>query len=124
MNTKTKSILLVEDQDIIAQTVIMALNVAGYHCEHAANGMRALSMLEEGLAPDLIILDIMMPVMDGFTLLEELRKKPGMQDIPVIMLTALNDAADVMKTLKAGAVDYHTKPIDVEALLESVGRFV
>ena len=119
-----KTILLVEDQDVVAQTVSMALNVAGYHCEHAANGMRALSMLEEGLTPNLIILDIIMPVMDGYEFLEKLRTVTGMKDIPVIMLTSLNEPADVLKTLKAGAVDYQTKPIDVEALLRSVEQHI
>lgn len=119
-----KHILLVEDQDVVARTVSMALSVAGYRCEHASNGMRALSMLDEGLTPDLIILDIIMPVMDGYEFLEKFRKVTGMKDIPVIMLTSLNEPADVLKTLKAGAVDYQTKPIDVEGLLRSVERHI
>lgn len=120
----TKCILLVEDQDMIAQTVGMALKVAGYHSEHASNGMRALAMLDEGLSPDLVVLDIMMPVMDGHEFLEKFRKLSGMESVPVIMLTALNEASDVMKSMKAGAVDFHTKPIDVERLLESVERHI
>ena len=124
MSKANKKILLVEDQDVVAKTVGMALNVAGYHCEYASHGKRALEMLKNGYTPDLIILDIMMPVMDGYQVLEELRKEPGMSEIPVIMLTALNESGDVLKALKAGAVDYCTKPLDVEYLLGVVERVI
>ncbi|MDH5784055.1 MAG: response regulator [Chromatiales bacterium] len=119
-----KRILLVEDQELIAQTVNMALSVAGYQCEHASNGERALSIMKRGWLPNLILLDIVMPVMDGYKFLDELQKEPVLQEIPVIMLTALNNPPDVLKAMKAGAVDYCTKPLDVNDLLNSVGKYV
>lgn len=121
-STTQKTILLVEDKQTIATTVSMVLNDAGYHVEHCLNGRVAIEQLASGFNPDLILLDVMMPVMDGYSALDAIKSSAPTSDIPVVMLTSLGDASDVMRALKSGAVDYCTKPIEPEDLLATIVR--
>ena len=118
----TKTILLVEDQEIIAMLIAHMVKNAGYQHEHAENGQVALGMLRSGLRPDLILLDVVMPEMDGYQFLEELQRDDSLKDTPVVMLTALSDANDVLKAVKRGAMDYCTKPVDPDDLLATISR--
>lgn len=120
----SKHILVVEDQEIIAMVAGQLLKRAGYQYRHAANGKEALDLLQGGFRPDLILLDVVMPVMDGYQFLDAINADDSLKDIPVIMLTALDNATDVMKAVKRGAVDYCTKPIEPADLLAAVNRLL
>jgi len=118
----TKTILLVEDQEVIAMLIGRLVNDAGYQHAHAENGQVALGLLKGGLRPDLILLDVVMPEMDGYEFLEELNRDDSLRATPVVMLTALNNANDVLKAVKRGAMDYCTKPVDPDDLLATINR--
>ena len=91
-----------------------------YHVRAANSGERALRVARSEPRPDLVLLDVMMPGMDGHAVLRELRADPATQDIPVIFVTALDDAADEELGLSLGAVDYITKPITPPVALARV----
>lgn len=123
--TKPK-ILVVEDNPDEAQMVKMILEPEGYEVELAADGREGLEKAEAD-KPDLIILDVMMPVLDGFAMCAKLREDPEYQDVPVILLTAV--AAHIRDTkypisgvLRAQAEEYLEKPISPEELLATVAR--
>lgn len=83
-----------------------------YTIKVASSGERALKILASGKLPDLVLLDVMMPDMDGFEVCRRIKADPATRDIPVIFLTAMNDAVDVTHGFAAGAVDFVTKPAD------------
>jgi len=118
------TILLVEDQEETAMLISFYMENWGYAFRHAANGQQALEMLQEGFAPSLILLDIMMPVMDGYQFLERLQEDEALQQIPVVMLTGLDEARDVLKAVKRGAIDYCTKPIEPDDLQATIQRLL
>jgi CheY-like chemotaxis protein len=120
----SKSILLVEDQKQIAKVIGRMLESGGYAHHHAENGQAAIELLKKGLEPDLILLDIVMPVMDGYELLDELQGDTGLRHIPTVMLSAREDATSVMKAMKMGAVQYCTKPIHADELLQTIAKYV
>ena len=105
-------ILVVEDDPSIAELVEMNFSVAGYLCDVAADGKQALDHVKEK-AYDLAILDIMLPEIDGFSLLPYMKKA----EIPVIYVSAKNQEADRVKGLRLGAEDYLVKPFSVLELL-------
>ncbi len=116
------TVLIVEDQESNAILLGKLVEKAGYQHRYAENGKMALDMLHEGLRPDLILLDIVMPVMNGYEFLDACHSDQDLRTIPVIMLTALDDASDVLKAVKKGATDYCTKPIDPNDLLTTIKR--
>jgi two-component system cell cycle response regulator len=85
----------------------------------AANGLEALERINAD-RPDLILLDIMMPKMSGFELCKQLKSNPQTRDIIIIMVTALNETADIERATECGTDDYLTKPIDKRALLDLI----
>ena len=85
----------------------------------ATNGIEALDIVNQD-KPDLILLDIMMPTMSGFELSKQLKTNPKTRDIVIIMVTALNETADIERATECGTDDYLTKPIDRKALIELV----
>ena len=85
----------------------------------ATNGIEALDIVGND-KPDLILLDIMMPKMSGFELCKQLKTNPNTRDIVIIMVTALNETADIERATECGTDDYLTKPIDRKALIELV----
>ena len=109
------NILIVEDEKPISDLIKLSLKGAGYFCSCAYDGETAADMIEENRY-DLILLDIMIPYIDGFELLEYI--KPF--DIPVIFITAMNSIDDRVKGLKMGAADYIVKPFEVVELLARV----
>ncbi len=117
------SILLVDDTARNIQVLAAVLDKAGYKIAAASNGQQALDMIE-GVAPDLILLDVMMPGMDGFEVCRKIKKSAAMPDIPVIMLTARTAPEDVSTGFQAGAVDYVTKPFNTKELLARVRNHV
>lgn len=103
-----KKILLVEDDDNLANVYIVRLEAEGFKIARVANGEDALAKAIE-YKPDLILLDIMMPKVSGFDVLDILRNTPETSDIKVIMLTALGQDTDKAKALQMGANDYLVK---------------
>ncbi len=114
-----QKILTVEDAPNIRKLIAYNLKRAGYEVLEAEDGKAAVRVLQQ-VVPDLIILDIRMPEMDGFQLLELMRRYPKAAAIPVIMLTALSTATDLDHALRLGVVDYLVKPLDPTLLLAKV----
>ena len=112
-------ILVVEDHPEM-QRFIESLLQPRYHVLLAANGLEAMSLLASGKAVDLIISDVMMPQMDGYTLLQQLKTNDAYSHLPVVMLTALNEEAHKLEALTIGVDDYLTKPFSPEELLARV----
>ncbi len=109
-------ILLVEDEPDIAELIRFHLMKAGYYVTKAHNGKIAIELAMENQY-DLIVLDLMLPKVDGMTVFRELRGKTKTKDIPVIMLTAKGQASDRVAGLEAGADDYMTKPFSPKELV-------
>ena len=116
-------VLVVEDQDINRDVLGMILEDE-YDIIYATNGKEALESMQEYIDRlSIVLLDLMMPVMDGFEVLEAVREDPGMQRIPIIVLTA--DKSAELRALKLGAADFITKPYDMhEVILARVGRII
>jgi two-component system sensor histidine kinase/response regulator len=112
-------ILVVDDQPANLRTLAALLSRVGYEVATAANGDDALALAGES-APDLILLDMMMPGRDGFAVLAEIRQQPSLQGVPVVSLTAAHDRDLLLRAFDGGAVDYVTKPFLSEELLARV----
>jgi diguanylate cyclase (GGDEF)-like protein len=112
-------ILIVDDVPTNIRVLGPVLREAGYQVYVARDGMQALTMVGE-ISPDLILLDVMMPGMDGFETCRQLKIMPESRDIPVIFLTARIEDQDVMQGFEVGAVDYVTKPFNAAILLARV----
>lgn len=116
-----RKILAVDDEKHIVKLVQVNLERQGYEVITANDGKEALQKVEEE-NPDLIVLDVMMPYMDGFEVLQNLRRNPSTRDIPVIMLTAKAQDADVFKGWQSGVDCYLTKPFNPMELISFVKR--
>lgn len=116
-----KKILAVDDEKHIVRLVQVNLERAGYTVVTANDGKEALQKVSDE-NPDLVVLDVMMPYMDGFEVLQNLRRNPSTRDIPVIMLTAKAQDADVFKGWQSGVDCYLTKPFNPMELLSFVKR--
>jgi signal transduction histidine kinase len=114
-----QTILVVDDNPTNIQVLFDVLDASGYRVAIAKNGESALSRLQ-GSLPNLILLDVMMPGIDGFETCRRIKATPQACDIPVIFMTALSDTVDKVKGLKLGAVDYITKPIQHEEVLARI----
>ena len=115
----SSTILVVDDSIPSAQLVSTYLERAGYRVEVAYDGQQALDQVAVA-APDLIILDVMMPLLDGFAVCEALKSESSTWFIPVILLTALNDSRDRVRGIEAGADEFLSKPFNREELLARV----
>ena len=113
------AILVVDDEEMIRSVLRLTLVHAGYDVTEAENGEDALSKVEEE-SPDLILLDVMMPGMDGFAVCERLRQRPDTADLPIIMLSARSDSRSRQEGRRVGATKYLTKPLEVNKLLQHV----
>jgi len=115
------SVLMVDDHPATVELVKSALEELGMEVDTAGNGAECLLAVNRR-RPALIILDVVMPVMDGFQALQVLQQSPDTRDIPVIMLTAKSDDADVTYGWSHGVTSYLTKPFSVEHLVVLVRR--
>lgn len=113
------TILIVDDVYLNIVLVEKMLKRYNFNVKSATGGEQALEIVSEE-KPSLILLDLMMPNMDGFEVLNILRKKPETKDIPVVILSALNSEADIKRGLDAGANGYITKPVIMSRLIEAV----
>jgi len=114
--TTTSRILVVDDDQAIAEMVGIVLRGKGYEVATSPDGASALETFPR-LRPDLVLLDLMLPGMDGIEVCRRLRHESG---VPIIMLTARTDTADVVEGLEAGADDYLTKPFEPEELVARI----
>lgn len=112
-------ILIVDDIPKNLQVLGSILYDNNYEIAMADSGMEALKMLEN-ITPDLILLDVMMPIMDGFEVCIKIKSNPRLSEIPIIFLTAKNEIDNIVKAFKCGAADYVTKPFNSEELLSRV----
>jgi DNA-binding response OmpR family regulator len=123
LSTNSVSVLVVDDEEPLRNLLQISLQRQGYHVSVARNGREAIEFITSRKI-DLVLLDIMMPEMDGFTACTELRKR---SDIPIVMLTALNRPDDIVHGFNLGADDYITKPFtfrEVEVRLQAILRRV
>ena len=116
-------ILVVDDQPANLRVVSSLLSRHGYEVQTAPDGAEALAMLE-ARQPDLLLLDMLMPNMDGFALLAEIKQNPDLLRLPVVFLTVAQDRELLLRAFDAGAVDYVTKPFMPEELLARVNAHV
>jgi len=114
----TGQILIVDDDLDIRETLCELLQAEGYRCTGAANGQEALLSLREQPSPDLILLDLMMPVMDGFDFRSAQLESESWRQIPVIVVSASGRSKQAARDM--AAADYLEKPIDVALLLQKV----
>ena len=116
-----KKCIIVDDvalNIVLAQKMLSPLKL---EMNKAVNGQQACEMIRNGYEPDIMILDLMMPIMDGFQVLEEIRSgKCGNKDLPIIILSALNREEDINRAMSLGANDFVTKPIIMNRLINSV----
>ncbi|NPV48284.1 MAG: response regulator [Armatimonadetes bacterium] len=116
-----RKILVVDDERHIVRLVQVNLERAGYEVVTAYDGVEALEKMKTE-NPDMVVLDVMMPRMDGFEVLKNLQADPRYQDVPVIMLTAKAQDADIFKGWASGVSSYLTKPFNPRELLVFVER--
>ena len=112
-----KRILIVDDDVRNVFALASALEQHGIDVVYAENGEEGSETLRSEPEIDLVLMDVMMPGMDGYTAMREIRRMPSMRDLPVIALTAKAMPGDRDNSLTAGASDYVTKPVDVDQLL-------
>jgi putative two-component system response regulator len=110
-NNAGSLVLIVDDEYIGRETLQSILEGEGYELEMAENGFQAIEKAKE-LLPDVILLDVMMPGMTGFEVCQRIRSDPQIAEIPIIILTALDDRESLLNALKAGADDFISKPFD------------
>lgn len=115
------TILAVDDVPLNLLLVEKMLTRFGFKVKKASGGQEALNMIEAE-QPSLVLLDLMMPNIDGYDVLARLRSNPETQSLPVIILSALNSDSDVAKGIEAGANDYITKPIIMDKLVKTVKK--
>ncbi|MCR5625051.1 MAG: response regulator transcription factor [Lachnospiraceae bacterium] len=117
------SILIVDD-DMFSLRMAEEVLAEKYACSIAKSGSQAVTLLSKGVIPDLILLDIKMPEMDGYETLKAIREINNCKEVPVIFLTGINDTTSEIKGLQQGAVDFITKPFVKEILLARVERHI
>jgi len=126
MNTKlkNKSVLIADDDERNRYALSSYLDTLEMNVLTANDGQAALDLLRGGEEVDLILLDIMMPVMDGFEMLRTLRGDDDLKDIPVIAVTAKAMKGDDKRCLDAGASDYIPKPIDLKSFISKMEKWL
>lgn len=118
-----KKILIVEDEESLLKLESILLTSKGYEVRGVANGQAALDVLAEE-KPDLVLLDIMLPELDGFEVCRRIKGDESTRHIPVVMLTAKKSREDMAKGEKVGADWYITKPFKSAMVIETIQRFL
>ena len=118
---EAKKILIIDDEKLIVKATSLVIKLAGYQIASAYDGKEGLRLARKE-KPDLILLDIMMPGMDGWQVLELLKSDETLAHIPVIVFTAKEYIKGRRKSVSAGAVDYVTKPFEPEELMQAISK--
>jgi DNA-binding response OmpR family regulator len=114
-------VLVVDDDPVILELLVLNLELEGHEAITATDGRQALALARDA-APDLLLLDIMMPELDGFAVCRELRADPGTAELPVVLLSARAQESDLVRGTAAGADAYVTKPFDPFELVRLLER--
>jgi CheY-like chemotaxis protein len=122
MSQKSK-VLIVDDEPLNVDYLEQALEDSNYQLIIATNGREALDKIKRD-QPDLVLLDLMMPILDGFEVLAQVKADQVLRDIPVIIVSAANDSKSVVRGIKQGAEDYITKPIDADHLVKKLKEYL
>ena len=118
-----KKILIVEDEESLLKLESILLTTKGYMVKGATTGPAALEAVAEE-PPDLILLDIMLPELDGFAVCEQIKQNPATRHIPVVLLTARKTPEDVARGEEVGADQYMTKPFKSAQVMETIERLL
>jgi CheY-like chemotaxis protein len=113
-------ILVVDDDDIVRSSMARLLRLTGYDVSTAIDGLDALAQLRAGPAPCLILLDLQMPVMDGFTFRVQQQLDSALANIPVVLMSAAPNLSE--EAIRLGVAGFVQKPVDVAEVMEIVGR--
>ncbi|MEF3254033.1 MAG: response regulator [Deferribacterales bacterium] len=116
-------VLLSDDELRLRKVIVLHLKKLNYEVIEASNGLQAVEMAKNN-NPDVIVLDIMMPEMDGLTACREIRKIEGFENKPIIMLTAKATESDIQEGLKNGASAYLTKPFSPKELVDKIEELI
>ena len=119
-----KRILVIEDEIHIQKLVFHILSKAGYEVDLASTGEEGLKIVKDGPLPGVILLDIMMPGIDGLSVLRTLKASNRTKDVPVVLLTALAQENVVLKGIELGAKDYIRKPFHPKELTERLTKHI
>lgn len=117
-------VLIIDDNDDMARILEYRLQREGFVIERAHDGRQGLARLEREPRPRLVTLDVMMPFMNGFDVLREMRARPALNTLPVLMLTSMAREEDVVRGLRGGATEYLTKPFKPGELVARVRRLI
>lgn len=120
LNPQEVHVLIVEDDENTAALIELTLRTRGYQTRRACNRQETAEGLAETPLPHLVLLDVLMPDANGFDVLDRIRQNPALENIPVLMLTALAERRDVVNGLRIGADGYVTKPVLPSVLLKAV----
>lgn len=123
MPKQKKKILLVEDEYFLAEMIRLRLEAENYEVHYAANGKEGVAKAKSD-PPDLIVMDYMMPEMDGVEATRQIRADPRLKKIPVLFLTALTREEQKAKAKAVGAEDYITKPFETKDLVERIRKWL
>ena len=123
VETRPRRVLVVEDDPFLLELITTRLELAGFDTRAARDGSQALQRLTE-FRPEAMVLDINMPVLDGFGVLMHMQAQGLTEKTPTMVLTARNSPEDVSKAIKLGARDYLSKPFKDEQLIARVGRLL
>jgi two-component system, OmpR family, alkaline phosphatase synthesis response regulator PhoP len=118
------TVLVVEDNDEIGYLIQFLLEREGHSVELARDGRAAEQIIAAMAPPSLVMLDVMLPYVDGFQLLAQIRRRKGWELVPVLMLTAKSQENEIVRALEAGANDYVVKPFKPNELLARVRRLM
>jgi two-component system, OmpR family, response regulator len=118
--TQVLSVLVVEDEARLATLLKHVLANEGFDVRTAKDRNEIVAEFRRGPRPDLVLLDVMLPDVDGFEVLQKIRQHPGLKDVPVVMLTAKATRGAVLKGLAGGADGYITKPFEIDVLVKAV----
>ncbi len=118
-NQSQHSVLVIDDEENIVEFIRLGLRYEGFQVESAPDGEQGITAAQR-VNPEIIILDLMMPIIDGIEVCKRLRDNPTTRDIPILMLTAKDDVRDRIVGLDAGADDYLTKPFDFDELMARI----
>lgn len=119
MTAAAPRVLVVDDSEMIRSLIVMNLEMEGFEVEEASDGQACLDAVH-AVSPDAITLDVRMPRVDGFSVVERLRADPATAKIPIVMVTARAQGSDLARGAELGVDAYVTKPFDPSALVETV----
>ncbi len=122
-NAQVKKILVIEDSKTMLKLISTILKKEGFEVFEAKNGWEGLEKAND-LLPDLIVSDIIMPGLDGFNLLKQLKKYPLINKIPLIFLSGKDDVLSVDEGISLGASAFLTKPLDAEKFIQTINKMV